>query len=77
MGVRNVSDEIVDGEVWVDELRLSGVKKDRGVAMRVQSSLKLAEQKNIFNQKLPKQNKPETQNTKRVSVFISCICKKT
>ncbi|MDA9934988.1 cell surface protein SprA [Candidatus Marinimicrobia bacterium] len=43
MGVRNTSDEIVDGEVWVDELRLSGVKKDRGVAMRVQSSLKLAD----------------------------------
>ena len=39
MGVRNTSDQIVDGEVWVDELRLSGVKKDRGVAMRLQSSL--------------------------------------
>ena len=43
MGVRNTSDQIIDGEVWVDELRLSGVKKDRGVAMRLQSSLKLAD----------------------------------
>ena len=43
MGVKNTSDEIISGEVWVDELRLSGVKKDRGVAMRVQSTLKLAD----------------------------------
>ena len=41
MGVRNTSDQIINGEVWVDELRLSGVKKDRGVAMRMQSSLSL------------------------------------
>ena len=40
---RNTSDKIISGEVWVDELRLSGVKKDRGVAMRVQSTLKLAD----------------------------------
>ena len=43
MGVTNTSDKIISGEVWVDELRLSGVKKDRGVAMRVQSTLKLAD----------------------------------
>ena len=43
IGVKNTSDQIIDGEVWVDELRLSGVKKDRGVAMRLQSSLKLAD----------------------------------
>ena len=43
MGIRNTSDQIINGEVWVDELRLSGVKKDRGVAMRMQSSLKLAD----------------------------------
>ena len=43
MGVKNTSDEIISGEVWVDELRLSGVKKDRGVAMRVQSTMKLAD----------------------------------
>ena len=43
MGVKNTSDKIISGEIWVDELRLSGVKKDRGVAMRVQSTLKLAD----------------------------------
>ena len=43
MGVKNTSDKIISGEIWVDELRLSGVKKDRGVAMRVQSALKLAD----------------------------------
>ena len=43
MGVKNSSNQIIDGEVWVDELRLSGVKKDRGVAMRLQSTLKLAD----------------------------------
>ena len=43
IGVKNTSEEIISGEVWVDELRLSGVKKDRGVAMRVQSTLKLAD----------------------------------
>ena len=29
--------------MWIDELRLSGVKKEKGVAMRVQSSLKLSD----------------------------------
>ena len=43
MGIKNTSDEIISGEVWVDELRLSGVKKDRGVAMRVQSTMRLAD----------------------------------
>ena len=43
IGVKNISDETINGEVWVDELRLSGVKKDKGVAMRIQSNLKLAD----------------------------------
>ncbi len=43
MGIRNRSDLPATGEVWVDELRLSGVKKDRGVAMRVQTDLTLAD----------------------------------
>ncbi|MFQ6604393.1 MAG: cell surface protein SprA [Fidelibacterota bacterium] len=43
VGVRNVSDEPITGEIWLDELRLSGVKKDRGTAMRLQSKLNLAD----------------------------------
>lgn len=43
MGVRNRSGLPATGEVWVDELRLSGVKKDRGIAMRMQTNLTLAD----------------------------------
>jgi len=42
-GLINVSDGSLTGEVWLDELRLSGVKKDRGVAMRLQGKLNLAD----------------------------------
>lgn len=47
VGVRNRSDNPIWGEVWLDELRLSGVKKDRGVAMRVQAKLNLADLGNV------------------------------
>ena len=47
VGVKNISSEAISGEVWIDELRLSGVKKDKGVAMRVQSALKLADLGNV------------------------------
>ena len=43
VGVKNIGDETINGQVWLDELRLSGVKKEKGVAMRVQSSLKLSD----------------------------------
>ena len=43
VGVKNTGDEPISGEVWLDELRLSGVKKEKGVAMRIQSSLKLSD----------------------------------
>ena len=43
VGVKNTGDETINGELWLDELRLSGVKKEKGVAMRVQSSLKLSD----------------------------------
>ena len=44
VGVRNRnSSQPVSGEVFVDELRLSNVRKDRGTAMRLQSSLTLAD----------------------------------
>ena len=35
--------KLEDGEIWLDELRLSGIKKEKGVAMRVQSNLKLSD----------------------------------
>lgn len=43
VGVRNKANEPITGQVWIDELRLSGVKKEKGVAMRVQSNLQLAD----------------------------------
>lgn len=43
VSVRNIGNEPVSGEVWLDELRLSGVKKEKGIAMRVQSNLKLSD----------------------------------
>ena len=43
LGVKNTGENPISGELWIDELRLSGVKKEKGVAMRVQSSLKLSD----------------------------------
>ena len=43
VGVTNKANEPIYGEVWIDELRLSGVKKDKGVAMRIQSKFNLAD----------------------------------
>ena len=43
VGLKNTGNVPIGGEVWIDELRLSGVKKEKGVAMRVQSSLKLSD----------------------------------
>ena len=43
VGINNQADESITGEVWLDELRLSGVKKERGVAMRIQSKFNLAD----------------------------------
>ena len=43
VGIKNIGDEPITGEVWIDELRLSGVKKEKGVAMRVQSKFNLSD----------------------------------
>ena len=43
VGVKNLSNLPISGEVWIDELRLSGVKKDKGVSMRVQSRFNIAD----------------------------------
>ena len=43
VGIKNTGDEPITGEVWLDELRLSGVKKESGVAMRVQSKFNLSD----------------------------------
>ena len=43
VGVKNIGEEPINGEIWLDELRLSGIKKEKGVAMRVQSNLKLSD----------------------------------
>jgi len=43
VGINNKTNEPISGQVWIDELRLSNVKKEKGVAMRVQSNLQLAD----------------------------------
>ena len=43
VGVRNLSQEPISGEVWLDEFRLSGVNKDKGISMRVQSKFNFAD----------------------------------
>jgi len=43
VGVKNTGNEPISGEIYIDELRLSGVKKEKGVAMRMQSSFKLSD----------------------------------
>ncbi len=43
MGVRNLAETPITGEVWLDELRLSGVNRDKGLSMRVQSKFNLAD----------------------------------
>jgi len=47
-GVRNLSrDRIFNGEIWMDELRVAGVQKDKGIAARARADLKLADFANI------------------------------
>ena len=43
VGVKNLSETPISGEVWLDELRLSGVNRDKGISMRVQSRFNLAD----------------------------------
>ncbi len=44
VGVVNMDSlNLFTGEIWINELRLSGVKKDRGKAMRVRAVMKLAD----------------------------------
>ncbi|MBT3216527.1 MAG: cell surface protein SprA [Candidatus Marinimicrobia bacterium] len=42
-GIQNKSDGPITGEIWIDELRLSGVKKDKGVSLRLSSKFTLAD----------------------------------
>ncbi len=46
LGVENITDLPFNGEVWVNELRLSEVYKDKGMAMRARVDLKVAD---LFN----------------------------
>lgn len=43
VGVENDSDHPVSGEIWLDELRLSGVKKETGTAVRLKSKFNLSD----------------------------------
>ena len=43
VGVENDSDHPISGEIWLDELRLSGVKKETGTAVRLKSKFNLSD----------------------------------
>jgi len=45
LGIKNISDKTFSDEmeIWVNELRLSGVKKDKGIALRARADLGLAD----------------------------------
>ena len=43
VGVENDSDHPVSGELWLDELRLSGVKKETGTAVRLKSKFNFSD----------------------------------
>ncbi|MEE8437643.1 MAG: cell surface protein SprA, partial [Candidatus Neomarinimicrobiota bacterium] len=43
VGVKNLAQEAVSGEVWIDELRLSGIEKERGISLRMQGKLNFAD----------------------------------
>jgi len=43
IGVRNTGHHPWTGQVWLDELRVSGVRKDKGMAMRVRADIQLAD----------------------------------
>ena len=43
VGVENNSNHPISGELWLDELRLSGVKKEKGTAVRLKSEFNLSD----------------------------------
>ena len=43
VGIENDSDHPISGELWLDELRLSGVKKETGTAVRLKSKFNLSD----------------------------------
>ena len=43
VGIENDSDHPISGELWLDELRLSGVKKETGTAIRLKSKFNLSD----------------------------------
>ncbi len=42
IGVTNISPFTYTGQVWIDELRVSNVRKDKGMAMRARADIRLA-----------------------------------
>ena len=43
IGIENASEYPITGEVWTDELRLSGVKKESGTAVRLKTELNISD----------------------------------
>ena len=42
-GIKNLTSRPFIGEIWMDELRVAEVKKDKGIALRMRADLKLAD----------------------------------
>ncbi|MCG3119473.1 MAG: hypothetical protein ALAOOOJD_01882 [bacterium] len=42
-GIKNLTTKVFVGEIWMDELRVAEVKKDKGIALRMRADLKLAD----------------------------------
>ncbi len=47
LGVDNNPSDTFTGEVWMDELRVSEIQKDKGIAMRARADLRLADLANV------------------------------
>lgn len=43
VGIRNNSEGTFSGQIWIDELRVSEVRKDKGMAMRARADIKIAD----------------------------------
>ncbi len=42
-GIKNWGDEDFTGEIWLNELRISNIRKDKGIAMRISANIALSD----------------------------------
>ena len=56
IGVKNKGKFPFSGQIWIDELRLSNVRKDKGKALRARASLKIGDNFFTINGEITKKN---------------------